>query len=518
MHVRQRRQRSIGRIFGKIVAGGCILALLLVASAWVAGQFLATRDTSHMPWDDQPQQTFMFEYTVSTENGYVRVNGTAAFPNGVILVGTLDRVGSGPIAVKEALIMNHRFAMEFGPELSIQYYFHNPQNALQPGVYRLSIEFDPSQQSPFVQESLRRLPFIKGVPTQSNDSREVDAAIIRLAKVFAIGTPGEQQETQAREQQYVETIRQQLHDTLGKLTSFWQRLHVHYQQEHLKGGFSRDDPRANAWQTWSAQWVHDLKNLGEKAQLYAVVSPASPYHTTRETLLNVHKQLALIAGFYFEVLINERAPSDPDLQRAEHIIQYALGDAIAHLGQPDNIPFPVQVTTVTATVVVTSALVNVRNGPGMNHEPIKQLKKDEVLDLLSEQGEWFQVRLDGGQIGWVHRGVVSQRPPGDGLTDDIKRVAMPFPSAERGPPLRLEPTRLLSTPVEFIPHPTSDEVKIYVEVEQQLRNLLADNASHTGERRAVEQRILQRLSEKHGISSEQLWNAYLKVQGWELKP
>jgi len=73
---------------------------------------------------------------------------------------------------------------------------------------------------------------------------------------------------------------------------------------------------------------------------------------------------------------------------------------------------------------------------------------------------------------------------------------------------------LLSTPVEFIPHPTSDEVKIYVELEQQLRDVQGSNAE---ERSAVEQRILQRLSDKHGISSEQVWNTYLKVQGWEIR-
>ena len=228
----------------------------------------------------------------------------------------------------------------------------------------------------------------------------------------------------------------------------------------------------------------------------------------------MHKQLALMADLYFEVLMNDRSLSDPDLQRAEHIMQYALGDAIAQLGQPDNIPSPVKVETVKPTVVVTSPVVNVRNGPGMNHEAIKQFKKDEVLHLLGEQGEWFQVQLGGGRTGWVHRNVTSKRAQGDGPTDDINRVEKSS-SMERRSRLRLEPIRLLSIPVEFIPRPTSDEVKIYAETEHQLRDLQADN---TRERREVEQRILQRMSEKHGISPEQVWNTYLKVQGWEIKP
>jgi hypothetical protein len=58
-------------------------------------------------------------------------------------------------------------------------------------------------------------------------------------------------------------------------------------------------------------------------------------------------------------------------------------------------------------------------------------------------------------------------------------------------------------------------MNIYGEMEQQLRGLQAVKSE---ERRAVEQRILQRMSDKHGISPEQVWNAYLKVQGWQIRP
>jgi hypothetical protein len=54
-----------------------------------------------------------------------------------------------------------------------------------------------------------------------------------------------------------------------------------------------------------------------------------------------------------------------------------------------------------------------------------------------------------------------------------------------------------------------------MELEQQLRDLPAGIAE---ERRAVEQHSLQRMSDKHGISPEQIWHTYLKVQGWEIRP
>jgi hypothetical protein len=348
-----------------------------------------------------------------------------------------------------------------------------------------------------------------------NGPREIDPAMIRLSKTFTIGTTEEQQATQIQEQHDRETIRQQLHDILGKLAGFWPPLHAQFYQERSKGGFSRTDPRASDWQIWSAQWLQDLKKLAEEARLREMVSPASPYSTAHQALVHLHTHLARMPDFYFEVLINDRPLPDRDLQRAEQVIQYALGDAIAQLGQPDSVPAPAKVESVKPTLAVTLPVVNVRNGPGMNHESIAQLKKDDVLDVLAERAEWFQVQLSGGRTGWVHRNVTSKRPQGDETANDIERVDVKSSHLERRPHLRLEPIKLFSTPVAFIPQPTSDEVKIYGELEQQLRDV---QVGHTEERRAVEHRILLRLSDKYGISPEQVWNTYLKVQGWELKP
>jgi uncharacterized protein YgiM (DUF1202 family) len=515
MHTTPRHQRAIMGKFGKIVMGILVLALVSAGAAWFSTRFSAPREAFQMQMDAQKQETLFFEYSVTAEPGHIRVNGTANFPNGVILVVTLDRVGSGLIEVKEALVMNRLFAIEFGPELSVQYYLHGPQDALPVGVYRINIEFDPSQQSPFARESLLRSPLMKASPTPGNGSREIDSASIRLSKTFAIGTAGAQQEAQEREQQFRQTIRQHLRDTLRTLISFWQRLQVQFERERIKGGFSRADPRANEWQTWHTQWLNDLKDLGARAGLYEVASPVSPYDAARQALMIVHKQLALMPDFYFEALTNERSLPDRDLQRTEQVAQYALADVVAQLGQPDSIPSPGKVESVKPTVIVTSPLVNVRSGPGMSHESFRQVRKDEVFDLLGEQGEWFQVQLGAGRTGWLHRNVASTRPQGDGTSGDVKRTDIKPLSLERRPQLQLEPIRLLSTPVELIPRPTADEVKIYAEIEQQLRDLQDRNSE---ERRMVEQRVLQHMSDKYRISAELIWNTYLKVQGWEIKP
>jgi Bacterial SH3 domain len=501
-------------MFGKIIAGTLMLAVVFSGAAWVSTQLFVTQETPQPSRATQGQEIFFFDYTVTGEPDHVRVSGTANFPNGVILVGTLDRVGSGPVDVKEALVMNRRFVMEFGPELYLQYYLHTPQNALQAGVYRLSVEFDPAHQSPFAQESLQRSPLARASLEPGHSVREVDPAIIRLSRTFAIGSPEEQQEAQTREQQYRQAIRQRLSDTLGTLIGLWQGLRAQYQQERLRGGFAQADSRAMEWQTWSSKWLNDLQEMAEKARLYESISLASPHYTAWDALVTMHKHLAGLRELYFEVLMNERSPMDPELQRADQAIQYAFGDASAQLGLPSMAPPPPKVERVRAVVTITSPLVNVRSGPGMSYESISQLKKDAVLDFLDEQGEWFQVQLSGGRTGWVYRNVASKHSQGDGTTNDVKQVeGKPFPPEKR-PQLQLEPVRLLSAPVEYVPHPTSDEIKIYGELEPLLRDL---PSRHPEDRKVVEQGILQRMSDKYGISPEQIWNTYLKVQGWEIK-
>ena len=149
----------------------------------------------------------------------------------------------------------------------------------------------------------------------------------------------------------------------------------------------------------------------------------------------------------------------------------------------------------------------------MGHEAIGRARKDDVFDLLAEQGEWFQVQLSEARTGWVHRNVASKRPQADGTTGEMKRTDAKPMTPERKVYLQLEPIKLPSTPIEYLPRPTSDEFKIYTELELQLRDLQIRGVE---ERKAVEQRIVQRTSEKFGVSPEQIWSAYLKVQGWEI--
>jgi Bacterial SH3 domain len=515
MTVRNRppSRRSIGAMFGKIALGTLGLAVMLITGAWLSTRFLVTQEVPLAETTARGQQTSFFEYVVAAEPGHVRVSGTTTLPNGVILVGTLDRIGSGPIEVKEALVMNRLFALEFGPELSVQYYLHGPQDALQAGVYRLSVEFDPAQQSPFAQESLLRWSQTISSPMPGGSAREIDPALIRVSRTFAIGTLDERQGVQMQEQEYRQTITQHLRETLGALSNLWHLLRAHYQQERLKGGAQTDQHR-DEWQVWHTQWRNDLKAIAEKGRLDDVVSPASPLLSARDTLMGGYRQLAILGDLYLEVLTNERPVSDRDLQHTEQAVQHAFADASSQLGQPEKVPPLAKTDDVKPSIVVTAALANLRSGPGMNHAVIGQVRKDVVLDLLGEQGEWFQVQLSGNHTGWVHRNVASKHAQADGTAGELKRMDTKSVASEGTPTLHLEPINLLATSIEYIPPPTADEVKIYGELETQLRDLQVRSSD---ERKASEHGILQRASEKFGISPAQVWNTYLKVQGWEIK-
>lgn len=500
-------------MFAKIVLGTCGLALLLAAGAWVSTRFLMTPEVTSPGRKVPSQGTSFFEFSISAKAGYIRVDGTANLPNGVILIGALDKVGSGQVEVKEALVMNRLFALEFGPDLYLQYYLQNPQPALQAGVFRLSVEFDPGQQSPFAQESLLRwsqTPFSLGVDRTGENP---DLAVVRISKILTIGTLDEQRAVQAREQEYRQMVRQHLNETLASLTNLVYRLQVHYQEERRKGSFARVDQRGEEWRIWSIQWLNDLNSMAEKSRLNDVASPVSPLLSARDALATLQRQLLALQDLYLEVLTNERPDSDRDLQRTERAIQQAIANAGSQLGHPSVRSPEVKAEDVKPTVIITAAVVNVRNRPGMGYEAISQAKKDEVFELIGEQGEWLHVQLTNGRTGWVHRNIASKQAQSEAIVEETKRSDISSIAHERKPLLHVEPVNILATPVAYIPRPTSDERRIYGDIEAQLRDLKERGGD---ERKSVEQRVIHRASEIFSISPEQIWNAYLKVQGWEL--
>jgi hypothetical protein len=57
-------------------------------------------------------------------------------------------------------------------------------------------------------------------------------------------------------------------------------------------------------------------------------------------------------------------------------------------------------------VTVIWTFANIRSGAGDNHPVVITVKQGDKLVVIGESGEWFNVRLENGQEGWISNGVV----------------------------------------------------------------------------------------------------------------
>lgn len=52
--------------------------------------------------------------------------------------------------------------------------------------------------------------------------------------------------------------------------------------------------------------------------------------------------------------------------------------------------------------------VNIRSGPGTTYPVLTTLSKGQRVKALGKQGEWYQVQLADGRVGWVYATLVSE--------------------------------------------------------------------------------------------------------------
>jgi hypothetical protein len=54
--------------------------------------------------------------------------------------------------------------------------------------------------------------------------------------------------------------------------------------------------------------------------------------------------------------------------------------------------------------------VNLREGPGMNHKVVGNVRKGTSLGVLEDTGQWLRVRFDDGKEAWVYKAATSAAP------------------------------------------------------------------------------------------------------------
>jgi len=52
-------------------------------------------------------------------------------------------------------------------------------------------------------------------------------------------------------------------------------------------------------------------------------------------------------------------------------------------------------------LMVSGSVVNIRTGPGTQYDIITQVNRGEILEALNKSGDWYNVRLKDGTVGWI---------------------------------------------------------------------------------------------------------------------
>jgi N-acetylmuramoyl-L-alanine amidase len=76
--------------------------------------------------------------------------------------------------------------------------------------------------------------------------------------------------------------------------------------------------------------------------------------------------------------------------------------------------FPPQNSGVAAndSVIIAEDTVNVRSGPSLSYQLVKQVKKGEKYTIVKEKGDWIQIQLSPTKTGWVANWVVTKSSNG----------------------------------------------------------------------------------------------------------
>ena len=67
-------------------------------------------------------------------------------------------------------------------------------------------------------------------------------------------------------------------------------------------------------------------------------------------------------------------------------------------------------TAIADTAVVSTDILNIRNGPGTGYSIITQAGSGQRLPVLEKSGDWYCVSLASGQKGWLAGWLVKIEP------------------------------------------------------------------------------------------------------------
>ncbi len=87
---------------------------------------------------------------------------------------------------------------------------------------------------------------------------------------------------------------------------------------------------------------------------------------------------------------------------------------------------PLPILRVTEVVW---ASVNLREGPGMSHKIVGNVKKGTSVAVLEDKGQWLHIRLEDGKEVWIFKSatMASPKSPSSGDSSKPKPMSIPKP-------------------------------------------------------------------------------------------
>jgi hypothetical protein len=64
--------------------------------------------------------------------------------------------------------------------------------------------------------------------------------------------------------------------------------------------------------------------------------------------------------------------------------------------------------TAPTTMIITSNKAKIRKKPSTKADVVKNIKKGEVVQVIKQSDDWFQIELASGDVGWCHKSVLEK--------------------------------------------------------------------------------------------------------------
>lgn len=89
----------------------------------------------------------------------------------------------------------------------------------------------------------------------------------------------------------------------------------------------------------------------------------------------------------------------------------AQAQPVAHPVEKKSQPTaePLDASSTPVSMTVTGNKAKIRKKPSTKADIVKTIKKGEVVQVIKQSDDWFQVELVSGDVGWCHKSVLERR-------------------------------------------------------------------------------------------------------------